>query len=328
VNKPLVSIIIPVYNAEKYLKETVESALNQTWKNKEIIIIDDGSTDNSLALANGYQNSHVSILSQQNRGTSAARNRGLKEAKGDYIQFLDSDDLLSPDKIEHQVKILQNNRNAITISSTIHFKGSLSPKNGPSPYEESFLFDDPNPVHFLINLYGGYSRYGSMVAIHSWLTPRALIDKAGPWNEDLTVDDDGEFFCRVILNSTQILKSEGFNYYRKHDNQINLSAQNNYESLNSRLKSALLKKDNLLRHTDSHEAKVAIYKILLDIAVASYLTYPDLYKRAIASLPAIKLPGYLPSVGGRITTRIAGMVGWRAARFIARNKSAFTSWWR
>src|SRR5580698_4662849 len=96
---PLVSIIIPSYNSENHLAETIKSALSQTWVNKEIIIIDDGSTDSSVQIAKGFE-SNVKVLVQKNKGASAARNAGLKEAKGDYIQFLDSDDLLSPDKIE------------------------------------------------------------------------------------------------------------------------------------------------------------------------------------------------------------------------------------
>ena len=102
-DSPLVSIIIPVYNSEKYLAETITSAISQTWNNKEIIIIDDGSTDNSLTIAESFANEHIKIFSQPNKGASAARNKGLHEAKGDYIQFLDGDDLLMPNKIEVQL---------------------------------------------------------------------------------------------------------------------------------------------------------------------------------------------------------------------------------
>jgi glycosyltransferase involved in cell wall biosynthesis len=85
---PLVSIIIPVYNAASFINETINSALQQTWPNKEIIIVDDGSTDDSLILAKKFEGDIVKIFSQQNKGASAARNKGLAEAKGDYIQFL------------------------------------------------------------------------------------------------------------------------------------------------------------------------------------------------------------------------------------------------
>jgi glycosyltransferase involved in cell wall biosynthesis len=111
-----VSIIIPLYNSEKYIAETINSALNQTWENKEIIIIDDGSTDKSLVIAKSYERVNVIVISQQNKGASAARNVGIKNSKGDFIQFLDADDLLSTDKIEAQMKIFEQYGNDIIVS--------------------------------------------------------------------------------------------------------------------------------------------------------------------------------------------------------------------
>src|SRR5271165_3187575 len=104
---PLVSVIIPVYNSEKYLAESIESAIGQTWSSKEIIVVDDGSTDNSFEIARKFAGRpEVKVVTQENRGAAAARNAGLKEAKGEFIQFLDADDLLSADKIESQMKLL------------------------------------------------------------------------------------------------------------------------------------------------------------------------------------------------------------------------------
>src|SRR5690606_5350603 len=99
----LVSIIIPCYNAARWLPATLESALTQTWPATEIIVVDDGSSDDSLAIARGFAPRGVKVISQTNRGASAARNRGLAEARGDFIQYLDADDLLSPRKIELQL---------------------------------------------------------------------------------------------------------------------------------------------------------------------------------------------------------------------------------
>src|ERR1700744_3507890 len=103
---PLVSIIIPVYNSEKYLSDAIQSAINQTWSDTEIIIIDDGSTDNSLQVAQQFISEKVKIFHQENKGASVARNYGLTKAKGDYIQFLDADDILSNNKIEAQMTVL------------------------------------------------------------------------------------------------------------------------------------------------------------------------------------------------------------------------------
>src|ERR1035438_6648430 len=101
----MVSIIIPCFNHGHFLAEAVESALEQTHSKKEVIIVDDGSTDNTAQVARQFGDK-VRYCWQKNRGLSGARNRGLSEARGEYIQFLDADDLLMPEKLEEQTKAL------------------------------------------------------------------------------------------------------------------------------------------------------------------------------------------------------------------------------
>ena len=98
----LISVIVPVYNVEKYLRECLDSILNQTHKNLEVICIDDGSKDDSLSILNEYaaKDSRVIVIPQKNAGAGAARNRGIAEAKGDYLSFLDSDDFFEKDMLE------------------------------------------------------------------------------------------------------------------------------------------------------------------------------------------------------------------------------------
>jgi len=315
-SQPLVSIIIPLYNASQYIDEAIRSALGQTWANKEIIIVDDGSSDDSLKIARKYEGDGIKVFRQQNKGASAARNKGLQEAKGQYIQFLDADDLLSADKIEKQLLALQNHADKIAVCSTVHFYGPAATNEQPSVYEESFLFDDDDPVHFLINLWGGYSNHGSMVQPNAWLTPRLLIDKAGLWNEALTLDDDGEFFCRVILTSAGILKTQGLSYYRKHDANGNLSSHNDQKSLNSLLVSTLSKKKCLAEKTNNYEASFAIYKMLFNIMLNSYLRYPDIYRAAKNQLPNIKPASYRPSVGGPFANYLSRILGWKTIKLL------------
>src|SRR4051794_36165281 len=105
--KPLVSILIPAYNAEKWIGETVRSAILQTWARKEIIIVDDGSTDRTLQVARQFASDEVLVFTQANQGAAAARNTAFALSKGDYIQWLDADDLLSPDKIARQMALVE-----------------------------------------------------------------------------------------------------------------------------------------------------------------------------------------------------------------------------
>src|SRR6266576_2763814 len=102
--KPLVSILIPAYNAEPWIADTIKSAVDQTWPRKEIIIVDDGSKDKTLSVARQFASKNVSVVTQENQGASEARNKAFKFCQGDYIQWLDADDLLAPDKIAKQME--------------------------------------------------------------------------------------------------------------------------------------------------------------------------------------------------------------------------------
>ena len=111
INNPKVSIIIPVYNTQDYVKEAVESILNQTLRNIEVIIINDGSTDGSLDIIRelASKDKRIYILDQKNQGQSVARDNGINQASGEYLYFMDSDDLLEPDALESCFNICQNN---------------------------------------------------------------------------------------------------------------------------------------------------------------------------------------------------------------------------
>jgi glycosyltransferase involved in cell wall biosynthesis len=107
--QPKVSVIIPAYNAMKYLPLTVESALRQTFTDFELLIVNDGSTDNIVEWISGLSDRRIKLISQTNQGTAVARNKGIIEAKGNYIALLDADDIWEPTKLEKQAKCLDNN---------------------------------------------------------------------------------------------------------------------------------------------------------------------------------------------------------------------------
>lgn len=113
----LVSIIMPNYNGEKYLKETLDSVLNQTYENWELLFVDDCSTDRSVEIVKSYKDSRIKIFSNEtNSGAATSRNYALREAKGKWIAFLDSDDLWTNDKLEKQVGFME--KNAYSFSYT------------------------------------------------------------------------------------------------------------------------------------------------------------------------------------------------------------------
>ena len=113
--KPLVSILIPAFNAQKWIADTIESAVRQTWPKKEIIVVDDGSRDQTLSIARRFASKGVSVVTQANQGASTARNHAFAICQGDYIQWLDADDLLAPDKIARQMAALEQCRSRRTL---------------------------------------------------------------------------------------------------------------------------------------------------------------------------------------------------------------------
>ncbi|MDN5289003.1 MAG: glycosyltransferase family 2 protein [Mucilaginibacter sp.] len=315
---PLVSVCIPVYNADAYLQDCVASVMDQSYKNIEIIIVDNGSADGSLDLARSFNYPNVTIEVEPSRGASKARNKALTMARGKYIQFLDADDRLSPDKIEEQVKILEAAPGKLALCSTVHFfDGEPLNKFKPSPYEEQFLYDTNDPVAFIINLWGGNNFKGSMIQPNAWLIPRTIITAAGGWNESLTLDDDGEFFSRIILHSGGIRRTGGLNYYRKFKSSANnLASVNNEDSANSAFHAVLLKRRHLFSQDRSESAKKAIYLQLRYLSIRYYRKYPALYKRAEAELGNFDHYHFVPIFGGRVINFIAQHISWKLARIL------------
>ena len=133
-NKLLISVIIPVYNVEIYIKKCIDSVLNQTFQNFEIILIDDGSTDNSGRICNEYvlKDNRIKVIHQNNAGLSAARNKGIDVSSGNYICFLDSDDWYSNNALEEFINLVINYNadiSIIDIFNTIDDNAIYSPKN-------------------------------------------------------------------------------------------------------------------------------------------------------------------------------------------------------
>ena len=106
--QPKVSVIVPVYNVEKYLKQCLDSIVNQTYKNLEIIIVNDGTKDNSMKLVEEYlQDKRIKVINKKNGGLGSARNRGIEEATGDYISFVDSDDYIDLNMYEKLINVIR-----------------------------------------------------------------------------------------------------------------------------------------------------------------------------------------------------------------------------
>jgi len=207
-SKPLVSILIPAFNAQEWIVDTLRSAIRQTWEPKEIIVVDDGSTDETYAIARQFESSSVRIFRQANRGAAAARNQAFLLSHGDYIQWLDADDLLASDKIALQLDALAG-RCLRTVASCGWGRFMYRPSK--AQFVPTALWCDLSPTEWLLrkleqNLY---------MQTGTWLVSRELTATAGPWDDRLLGDDDNEYFCRVLLASDGVrFVPEAKLYYR------------------------------------------------------------------------------------------------------------------
>jgi glycosyltransferase involved in cell wall biosynthesis len=205
--KPLVSILIPAYNAERTVSCTIHSALTQTWPRKEVIVIDDGSTDSTAALARKF-GSKITLISTENRGLCAALNHAYQVSKGDYIQELDADDLMLPDKIERQLESLRpGDSKRLLLSSP--WAPFLYRTRG-ARFTRNSLCEDLSPVDWLLRKMNENLHMQNA----TWLVSRELAEAAGPWNTDLQFDQDGEYFARVLVASegTRFVPGTGIFY--------------------------------------------------------------------------------------------------------------------
>ncbi len=191
---PIVSVIIPAYNAEKTILATLESVQKQTVSDLELIVIDDGSTDRTVKLTDTLQDSRLKVYSYPNSGVSVARNRGIKHAIGDFITFIDADDLWTSDKLQLQLEALQKNPEAgVAYSWTtfINEKGTVLYHQEPIFYEGN-VYPQLLVENFILN--------GSNVLIR-----RQFVESVGEFHAPLNYAEDWEFYIRLAALCTFVV---------------------------------------------------------------------------------------------------------------------------
>lgn len=267
----LVSVIIPMYNAAPYIVECLESVVGQTYGNVEAIVVDDGSTDDSYVVAKAYAENHdnVTVVTQQNAGAAVARNKGLQFANGEYIQFLDADDKLAPEKIKSQMDYYES----VSYDETVMAFGRWSKLGMPveelSDNLKAVWHDYECPSDVLVD----FALIGTCLPLFVYLPSRKTIDKAGAWNESLSRNDDGEFFARVISHTSSLrYVSSSLAYYRSTPNS--LSKRMSDMAAWSQIRSLILTAD-ILRESSSARKDEAVCKMLSTCLMKFYPDYKE-----------------------------------------------------
>ena len=181
---PLVSVTIPVYNRERSVKRAIDSVLAQTFKDIEVVVVDDGSTDGSAEILKSYGDA-IRLIQQKNAGVGAARNAALRAAKGKWIAFLDSDDEWRPEKLEQQMKAIEKYNAKVCYSRCVAEDGQSLPdlEDVTSTLKEPGIFLVPDPVEFL-------SKARSHPYMQSMLVEKQLFEATGPFDQTVHTADD------------------------------------------------------------------------------------------------------------------------------------------
>ena len=308
---PLVSIIIPCYNAAPWLAQTLESALAQSWLHKEIILINDGSTDGSLAVARGFAGRGIKVIDQPNRGASAARNHGLRLTRGEYIQFLDADDLLAPDKIALQMVTLESAGPDVLASASW---GRFATDPASAGFVPQAVAQARTGVEFLQLHY----ETGSMMQPGAWLASRRLLDRAGPWDEALSLNDDGEYFARVMLAARGLVHVAPAQCYYRSGLAGSLSRRTDPSALTSLFRSVELTISHLRAADDSARTRAACANAWMRTAFEMFPAMPELADKAERQSRALGGPRRPLPGSGRFQLA-ARLLGWRLARRIFRS---------
>lgn len=219
----LVSVIVPVYNCERYLAEAIESILAQTYRPIEIIIVDDGSTDNTSSIAKAF-GKEVKYFYQPNSGPPYARNRGLKMARGDIIGFLDADDLWERNTLEVQLSRLEKNPAVEIVLGKIQV---ILPCRDSADKTDFEVFADP------------------WVALHlgSALFRKSVFEAVGVFDESLHYSDDWDWFMRAReLGIPMIIHSEVTMFHRRHEQNITNQKKASNSSTLRMLKKSLVRR--------------------------------------------------------------------------------------
>jgi glycosyltransferase involved in cell wall biosynthesis len=306
---PLVSILIPAFNAAASVGQAVDSALAQTWSRKEVVVVDDGSSDGTAGVVQDRIDGapcSLRLLRQQNSGQSAALNRAFAEARGDLIQYLDADDLLAPDKIERQVQRIAGDPACIASGEWARFYRE--------PHEARFVpervWRDLDPVTWLIEAFTGGE---PMMQPGIWLLPRAVVERAGPWDERLSLINDFEYFTRVLLAASEVRFTPGARLFYRSGNPNSVASLRSVAAFRSALLSMELGTAALLERSGSAAARVACADVFQVLAFDAYLR-DDQVARA-AEQHADRLGGsQLRLGGGRLVRTVEQFAGWKRAK--------------
>jgi glycosyltransferase involved in cell wall biosynthesis len=307
--RPLVSVVIPCFNARRWIEATLASVEAQTWRPLEIVVVDDGSTDGSGEYLEAQAAAgRLRLLRQANSGQPSAFNAGLRIASGEYVQFLDADDLIDPAKIELQVERLRANPRHVATCEWGRFYGA---DPGSARFVREPCWIDCTPAAwFAAAVHDG----GGMLFPALWLVPRVLVDAVGGWNEGLAGrNPDGEYFVRVLAVSEGVVFCVGARARYRSGLHASMSGAPGRDNLERQLRSLREIERTVSPWFAAPGVESGLSLAYQRFAMSCYPYAPDLAESAMAHAVDLS-PARLEPEGGWRFRWIARLLGWRTAR--------------
>ena len=239
----MISVVIPLYNKESLIKETIDSVLSQTFSNFEILIINDGSTDNSLQTVEAINDNRITIINQENAGVSVARNSGVKKAKYPWVAFLDADDWWSSTFLEEVTnaihtypneQLFATGRSRVFTTETERYVNQFLPGNGELG---------------IVNYFEVISKYLPPINSSNVVIKKNLFEKRGYFNNGQKKHEDHDMWLRLCINKSVVFINKPLSFYRK--TETNTASSSYYEALDFSIYiDTLLAVNKTLNHED------------------------------------------------------------------------------
>ncbi|NIK91360.1 glycosyltransferase family 2 protein [Mangrovimonas sp. CR14] len=301
---PDISVIMSVHNAEKYVGDAIASVLNQTFRNFELILINDGSTDSSNEIILNIKDSRIRFYCQENQGQTKTSNKGVELSKGKYIKFFDADDILHPEHLEKQFKALSGSEDKLASCQWVYFYQNH--KNLTFPLETT----NKNYMNPMDWFYDSHEYDQGMMGAWMWLIPRTLLDKSGYWNESLTLNNDFDFSVRLLCASKGVVFAKGSKiYYRKGVSNA-LSGTTSRSAMESAISTTEMAMRTILSLENSDRMNRLLANRFQSWVYVMYPKHPDLIKKAEEHITSLGGSDLRPA-GGSLFHMLNKIMGWK-----------------
>lgn len=200
----MISVVIPLYNKEDCIRKTLDSVLGQSYKNFEVIVVDDGSKDGSTEIVSSMNDSRIRLITQKNGGPSSARNRGIKESKGDYVAFVDADDIWSPDYLQEMVNLMKDFPDAVIWGFNYSTIKDGEVGNSETEVFRGYVSEKWDYFPFFFSSSSSCCRKSTLLEL-------------GGFDERMVYGEDIDMWFRLLLSGRGVLDTRVLAYYNKDD---------------------------------------------------------------------------------------------------------------